>query len=343
MLQNIQRLGRGQRILIFFLIFGGILALLIAITLFLIVGSINAEPRGNAVALSANVTVSEYAVLPGSEAYPAAVAVAPDDRVYTGSYKTGTLWVIGTDGQANEVPGSTDAIGSVAGLAFSTDGSLYIVDQKDADPRTSGGQIQRMTADGTISVFATQPDERGFIAVDDIAVDGENNVYVSDRGRDEVWRFQPDGTGELWWTPPALDGVKSYEPTGLAYDATKQAIIITDGLANTIYSVALADKSSTLLYQHGDRPNAPGFDGVTVLADGTIYAAALEQNGIVRVADGQIDYIAGLFRGASDVDAAPDGTRLYVTNFDSFSLAVPGTSPHLPFALDMIRLSAPAS
>ena len=341
MLQNIQGLPRGQRLVIFILIFGGILALLIGVTVFLVVGSINAEPRGTAVALTDTITVAEFAVLPGADAFPAAVAVAPDGRVYTGSYKTGTLWVIGADGQPAEVPGSAEAMGSVAGLSFGADGSLYIVDQKDADPRTSGGQIQRITADGTISPFATIPDERGFIAADDVAVDGSNNVYVTDRGRDEVWRFAPDGTGEVWWTPPALDGVKSYEPTGLAYDAGRQALIITDGLANTVYSVALADQSSTLLYQHGDRPDAPGFDGVTVLPDGTIYVAALEQNGIVRVADGQLTYIAGLFRGASDVDTTPDGTRLYVTNFDSFSLAVPGTFPHLPFGLDVITFVPP--
>lgn len=342
MLQNIQRLGRGQRLVIFILIFGGILALLIGVTVFLVIGSINGEPRGQAVSLSNTVTVSEFAILPGAEAYPAAVTVAADGRVYTGSYKTGTLWVIGEDGTPIEIPGSTEAIGAVAGLSAAPDGSLYIVDQKDADPRTNGGQIQRLTADGTFTPFATINDERGFIAVDDVAVDGTGNVYVSDRGRDEVWRFTPDGSGTLWWKPPVLEGVDRYEPTGLAYDATQQSLIITDGIANTIYRVALADASATLLYQHGERPDAPGFDGVTVLPDGTIYAAALEQNGIVRVEDEKISYIAGLFRGASDVDAAPDGSRLYITNFDSFSLAVPGTTPRLPFALDVIQFIEPA-
>ena len=47
-------------------------------------------------------------------------------------------------------------------------------------------------------------------------------------------------------------------------------------------------------------------------------------------------YIAGLFRGPSDVDyAAPD--KLYVTNWDQFSLAVTASKPSLPFALDVIR------
>ena len=51
-------------------------------------------------------------------------------------------------------------------------------------------------------------------------------------------------------------------------------------------------------------------------------------------------YIAGLFRGASDIDYSAVNNRLYVSNFDSFSLVVQATQPRLPFAIDVIEFGA---
>ncbi|MBZ0280140.1 MAG: hypothetical protein K8L97_05335 [Anaerolineae bacterium] len=336
MLQNIQRLGRGQRIVIFILLMVGGLALLVGLVAFLVAGALSG--RSQSVGLLEGVTVQEFAILPDNDSYPAAVAVSPDGRVYTGSYKTGALWVMDTDGKATEIPGSRDAIGAVAGLTVGADGVVYIVDQNDSDPRTSGGSIKRLNTDGTISDFATLPDGQGFVAVDDLARDSAGNLYVSDRGRDEIWRFAPDGSGELWWTPVPIESITAYEPTGLAYDPVNDALIVTDGTNNILYRVAVSDATTTILYQHGDRPDAPGFDGVTVLPDGTIYVAALGQGGLARLEGDSLMYVAGLFRGGSDVDHDPAGKRLYVSNFDSFSLVVQAVAPSLPFTIDVVTL-----
>jgi hypothetical protein len=101
--------------------------------------------------------------------------------------------------------------------------------------------------------------------------------------------------------------------------------------------VVLADGATETLYQHGLRTNPPGFDGVTLTPDGTVYIAATGQNGVARLEGSELLYVAGLFRGASDVEySAPN--RLIVTNFDSFSLVVPAVQPRLPFALDVLEL-----
>ncbi len=338
MLRSIQRMNAWQRILMFVLIFGGGLFALVAVTVLLVSNTVNT--RGEAVALSKDVTVKQFVELPDNDAYPAAVAAAPNGTVYTGSYKTGTLWVMDAVGDISEVPGSRDALGSVSGLTVAPDGSLFIVDRKESDPRTTGGSIKRLTPDGKISTFAESPDDKGFTSPDDIAVDAAGNVYVSDRGRDTVWRFAPDGTGATaWWTPPLLEGVENYEPTGLAYDAGHNALLITDGVVNTLYRVSIDDLTSELLYRHGDRPDAPGFDGLTITPEGVIYLAALGQNGIARLDGDNLAYVAGLFRGSSDVDYSAINHRLYVTNFDSSSLVVSALAPRLPFALDEIDLS----
>src|SRR5512145_584962 len=125
-----------------------------------------------------------------------------------------------------EMPGTREAIGAAAGLTISADGTLYIVDHVDADLRTSGGNIKRLTPDGQVSDLATISDERGFVLPTDVALDAQGNVYVSDRGRDEVWRFNPDGSGgAVWWTSPQVTGnVSGYEPNGLAYDPANNAM-----------------------------------------------------------------------------------------------------------------------
>ena len=342
MIRNIQRLPLAQRRLVFFLFFiGGILALIL-ITLLLAGQTLNSGRRVEATALVPEVTVRQFAALPDNDAYPPAVAVAPDGTVYTGSYASGAVWAIESDGSVTELPNTREAIGAVTGLAVAPDGAVLVVDQGDTDPRTAGGVVQRITQDGVISVYADIADERGFVAPNDIIFDSSGAFYVTDPGRNEVWRFviAEVGTpsGEVWWVPPAEQDRARNGITGIAYDATRDALIVTDPETNRIYRISIADNQAEVIYDHGSRADAPGFDGATVSADGTLYVAAFGQNGIAIVQDNDLDYIAGLFRGSSDVEfAAPN--RLYVANFDQTSLVLPLVQPYLPFALDVIEIN----
>jgi sugar lactone lactonase YvrE len=282
------------------------------------------------------VNATTFATLPDADAYPAAVTVGADSTVYTGSYSTGAIWAIDPAGNVRELPNTRAAIGAVSGLVAAPDGTLYVVDQNDDDPRTAGGDLKRVTPEGIIEPFAAIDDERGFIAPDDVELDGAGRVYVTDRGRNEVWRFEPDGVGALWWSPGEAGGAV----TGLAYDATGDMMIVTDPETSTLYRVSIADASGEVLYQNPpDAASPPGFDGAAVAPDGALYVAALAQNGVVTLRDGGLVYLAGNFRGASDVAfAAPN--RLYVTNFDQSSLVLPLVEPRLPFALDVVTLDS---
>lgn len=338
MLKNLQRLGRGQRIVVFFLFFGGGLMLLCTVTVLLAGTALNSE-RSQGSGLIDGVTVSEFVALPDDDAYPPAVTVGADGTVYTGSYVTGAVWAVTPDGTVSEIDETRDRIGAVAGLAVGGDGAVYVVDQQDSDPRSAGGDVKRIAPDGTVTAFAEIAETPGFIAPDDITLDGAGRVYVSDRGRNEIWRFEQDGSGGVaWWTPPTDDEAESAVSavTGLAYDAASDALIVTDSETNRVYRVSVADASAEVLYEHTTDNLLPGFDGVTITDAGVIYVAALGQNGIVRLDNGEITYVAGYFRGVSDAAAA--GSRLYVTNFDQSSLVLPLVEPRLPFALDVVEL-----
>lgn len=329
------------------LLVGGLL-LICGLFVFLALLSLNPTGREQAVAQAANFGVAEFVQLPGEDAYPAALAVAADGTLYTASYVTGAVWAITPDGQLNEIAGTREALGSVTGMAVGADGTLYVVDQLSADIRAAGGIVRRISGlpdNPAISDFAQIGDARGFVEPADIVLDAQGFVYVSDRGRGEIWRFDADGTnGALWWAETALVAGVLPAPSGMAFDAQNNALIVVDGDANAVYRLRTADTSQEVLYLHGGRANPPGFNGVTVAADGRVYVAMLGTRAVGYLTastdtalQGDLAVVAGPFRGASDVAyvSVPD-PRLYVTNFDQVGLVLPGIRPQLPFALDVI-------
>jgi sugar lactone lactonase YvrE len=346
MLKNLSRLSVPQRRFVFFAVVIGVVLLFIGFAALLISSALNSGGRVVSVALDPSVSVREYVALPDDNAYPAALAIAPDGSLITGSYSTGAVWRIAVDGSVTEIPNTRDQIGAASGFAVTPDNRIYVVDQRDTDPRTTGGTVWLIDGDQVIDLN-WQPDSTGWIAINDITLDAAQQVYISDSGRGEIWRFAPGSEiAQLWWAapPPAQNASNQRRAiTGIAYDAAFDAIIAADAEQNIIYRIPLASADQQIMYAHGNDANPPGFDGVTVDANGQIYAAALGQNGIARIdaAGGSLTYIAGLFRGASDVEYAAG--RLFVTNFDQASIVLPFIAPQLPFAVDVIDLNTPSA
>ncbi|MBE2183352.1 MAG: hypothetical protein IAE89_07990 [Anaerolineae bacterium] len=345
-MQSLNRLPLGQRRFVFLMIFIGGLLIIGAIALALVAGSLNSG-RSLPVALVPEVRVGVLAELPDPDSFPAAVAVADDGIVYTGSFASGAVWVIQPNGNTAEISGARALIGSVSALEPLNDDTLLIVDAGDTDPRTSGGGLWRLTLAGDLTNAGEPTDGEGFIAPNDITLDTRGNFYVSDSGRNQILRFRlPESdtipSGEVWWSPPSPPEGTSSAIVGLAYDALNDAIIATDPETNTIYRISVEDGSTTVIFQYPESGiTPPGFDGAVVLPDGTLYVAALGQNGIARVdiENNALDYIAGLFRGSSDVDYDAASNRLIVPNFDQSGLVLPLTSPSLPFTIDYVAFN----
>jgi DNA-binding beta-propeller fold protein YncE len=337
MLQRIQLLSRPQRIFIFALIFIGGIALIVAITLILISFTVNNQPRALAQSLVEGVTVREFAQFPDDDAYPAIISVAPNGMLYTGSYATGTVFEISQDGTVLEIPQTRDFIGSVAGITVGADGMLYVFDRLVDNPRSAGGVIWRFFAGDTPQEWGVINDERGFVSPEDILALPTGEIIVADRGRREIWRFDVDGNGSLFW---ANSGTLDLHPTGLTYDSLNNAILVTDSGENRIYRLPLDGSGGQLIYSHPVNDATPDFTGIALGDDGTIYIAALGGGVLSIPATGGDTFttLAINFRGARDV-AYYDG-RLFVTNFDSASLVSPFMSPQLPFAIDVIEFES---
>lgn len=304
-------------------------ALIFAMTWF-VVGS---APRSRPLAVAEGVVAREFAVLPGDEAYPAALALAQDGTLYTGSYKTGALWAIDPAGTVREIPTADERIGSVSGLD-AADGALYILD-RITPLDAQGAVVWRYAGDRLESIVAIPPGRvDGVMLPDDIAVDRDGNIYIGDREPPRVLRFSESlRSFEVFWLPDD----SSAAPTGLAYEGLRHALLVTDSANDAILRVPVdAPRESETLFADAN-DSGYGFDGIDVAPDGEVYLALLGWNRAARLQNGELEMLARDFRGASDVALDAGRGRLYVTNWNQFSLGF-GTRPQLPFAIDVIEL-----
>lgn len=306
---------------------------------------VGSAPRTTAISIDEAVTVSEYITLPDDDSYPAALAMRSDGTLYTGSYASGVIWTISADGFISEIDDTRERIGSVSGLDIAEDGSLYILDRVEA-LNAKGAVIWRY-ADGELRSVVEIPNDEtvGVGLPDDIAVDNAGFIYITDRSPARVWRYSTKGENlGVWWTPSPVTTGEPPAPTGLSYDASSDSILITEGTYDRLYRVpATAPDLSTAIEQtetlYSDfNNNGYGLDGVTVSVTGDIYLALLGWNRVARLDSDGLMMLAQEFRGSSDVAYDAEKDVLFVTNWNQFSLGF-GTSPQLPFALDIIDLS----
>ena len=325
------------RALLFLLLSLLIGAVLIVAMTWFVVGS---APRSQAVAVAEGVAVSEFAALPGDEAYPAALALDAEGTLYTGSYQTGAVWAIDPAGQVREIISADAGVGSVTGLDVGAEGALYILDR--VTPLDAQGAVIWRFDEAGLQRLADIPAGRvtGVMLPDDIAIDRAGSMYISDRDPPRVLRLDSQGESlDIVWRPRD----SSAAPTGLAFDSASHALLVTDSANDQIFRVPLdapdldaaVDRAETL-FSAADKRDY-GLDGIDMAPDGAIYVALLNWNRVARLDDGALVMLARDFRGSSDVTIDHARGRLYVSNWNQFSLGF-GTRPQLPFALDVVQL-----
>ena len=362
MIKRLQALPQTQRTWAFFGLMLLFIVAFIALGVLVLILIARSSPRLTPFALTNDVRVREFSILSDAQAYPASLTLAPDGTLYTGSYVHGAIWRIAADGTAEELPNTRERIGSVTALKFAADGNLYVLDRL-APLYVLGAIVWRITPDGNLDDMLNLTGEwqDTLQLPDDFAFDGQGNLYISDRGQDAVWRWtaeqiEDEGAGAIWWRSPQLSDARAYAPTGLAYDAQNDALLITDSLVDILYSIPVNANDPILesraLFNRRQQANSQplGLDGVSVDETGNIYIAALAINQIFRFTpeDSLWTPLAGNYRGASDVVYDGQNQRLYVANWDQRSLLplpvlffnVP-LDPHLPFSIDLIELGTP--
>ena len=137
----------------------------------------------------------------------------------------------------------------------------------------------------------------------------------------------------IFWQPGYADAA----PTGLAYDATNHALLVTDSAKDRILRISIEAPQTTETLVADASDSGYGMDGIAISSAGEIYVALLNWNRVARLDNGALTMLARDFRGASDVAVDSAQNRLYATNWNQFSLGF-GTRPQLPFAIDVIEI-----
>jgi len=344
----IQARPQWQRVAIFFTFVVVIVLFFFSLTAVLFYQSARSVPRSQPVAIFEDqVTVSEYTTFDEVDAYPSAVAVAPDGTLYTASFASGALWSIDAGGNVVEIPGSRQQIGAVSGLDVAADGTLYVLDRLHP-LQAQGAVIWQIRDDQIREVVRFAAEGNQSMAVpNDLVVDGHQMLYAVDLQQGTIWQI--DGTSgdtQQWWQPPD----EPVAAAGLAYDAANERLLIADALRNHIYAVPINAENpraeTRFIYRH-DRDDNPGFNGITLDKAGTVYVAALGMNQIMRVdqSANRLIALAGSFRGSSDVAYDAANERLFVPNWDQrwllpvrFLFLTYDIQPRLPFSVDVVEL-----
>jgi hypothetical protein len=291
-------------------------------------------PRIKPIAVAEDVQSSEFATLPDADSYPAALAAASDGSLYAGSYVSGAIWLIAPDGSMSEIPGSREQLGSVISLELS-DG-LYVLDQRE--PFNTGGAKLWFYQSGGLSLLRDLPELE---QANDITVDAEGRVYITDLQGGKIYRIDSAGLS-IWWQAPD----ETYAPAGLAYNNGQ--ILLSDALRGEIYAIpenaADTEAERTMIFS-GDVDL--GFNGMSMGTNGKLYVADLLNNQVWEIGlDGFGRVLASYYRGSSNVAYDASQNRIFVNNWDQ-SWLVPkeffgitfNVEPRLPFSIDVIEYS----
>ncbi len=302
----------------------------------LIVRSFQGERREPFIGDLPGTTVTTLAELPGDDAYPEAITLGPDGYLYSGSFCTGEIWRISPEGALESWLAADSGIGAVSGMAFSPEGVLYVADRGACDPRSGVSSLKRVTPAGEVEDWGEVTEDE---IINSLAFDDDGRLYATDTQLGQIRRYDAEGAFSIWWEVP--NDPNTARPTGLVYDAARTAFVVADSNNGIIYQVGLTPDGDTgdisVLYEDDRR----ALDGLTLDDAGRVIFTSYDNARVMRLnEDGRAIILAQNFREPSDV--AFLNHRVYVTNFDSVSLApLIGwvLAPSLPFTIDVIDLS----
>jgi DNA-binding beta-propeller fold protein YncE len=160
---------------------------------------------------------------------PMAIAVAADGTIYTADLELHRIWKMPKEG--SKEPEEFAVINSPRGLTLDPEGNLWVLSTSSKD-----GQIQKVTADGTIEPFVKG---RPFNLPHNIVRTDDGSFFVTDNYEHCVWKVTADGEKEKWVAGEPLD-----RPVGLCRSG--ENLLIADPHIRTIFSLA-PDKTLSVL------------------------------------------------------------------------------------------------
>jgi len=213
-------------------------------------------------------------------------------RVTPAGVVTTIAGVAGHSGFANG-PGSTALFNSPLGIAFSTNGTIYVAD--------CGNQLIRaISPDGAVTTLAGSPENWGsengsgadarFNGPVGLVLDDQGNLFVADSNNYTIRRITPDGAVSTWAGVPGADGcvdgpaqsAKFCKPAELAIDR-RNNLFVADSFNHVIRKITRDRQVSTVSGAAGKWGAADGVNGRARFFNP--YGLAIQPDGSLVVAD----------------------------------------------------------
>ena len=245
--------------------------------------------------------------------HPEGLAVHRDGSVWCGGER-GQIFRVDPEGAGVEEVASTG--GFCLGMAFWGD-DLFVCDLKHAAVfrvETRTGRVARF-ADGAPGHRLRIPNSPAF--------DAQGRLYVSDshqfdRPGPGVFRFDPDGRGELWY------GQDLTFANGLAVAPDGRHLYVAETFANRVSRIAIADDGSAGEYAQVAATPGAWPDGLAFDVAGNLYVGCYEPSQVLRVdPEGRVEV---LFREwsahllAHPTNLAFRGATMFTTNLGRWHL-----------------------
>jgi sugar lactone lactonase YvrE len=237
---------------------------------------------------------------------PEGLTVDKDGNYYTALFHTGKIMKVTPDGQqeliATVPPGSNAHHGETVGVELDKKGNLYVAYKQDSpkydatdlnDPSHPSCRDATVTASGVykidlatkqVTALATKADGWAFCFPDDVDIDDQGNVYMTDLTYAGIWKISPDGKKvALWsagpllnWPPhPYSDLPLGVNDLDIAPDG-KSIYAVTDGDPSVVKVPIKADGTAgkASVVATGFSP----FDGIAFDDKGNIYVSEILRN-----------------------------------------------------------------
>jgi gluconolactonase len=208
--------------------------------------------------------------------HPEGLAVHRDGSVWCGGER-GQIYRITADGSSIEQVTSTD--GFCLGMAFDSEGNLFVCDLKHAAVMKLDARSEKLEQ------FADGVDGHPLRIPNFPAFDAEGRMYVSDshifkEPGPGVFRFRPDGSGELWYGEPINFA------NGLTLSPDGRHLYVAETFGNAVFRIPIGRDGSAGV--HEEVASLPGVlpDGLAFDSAGNLYVGCYEPSQVLRVDPG---------------------------------------------------------
>jgi gluconolactonase len=217
--------------------------------------------------------------------HPEGVAVHRDGSVWCGGER-GQIYRIEPDGSSMDQVAAIEG-GFSQGMAFDKEDNLYVCDLKHGD-------VVRIDAgSGSLDEFADGADGHSISISNYPAFDIEGRLYVSDSHAFKepgpgIFRFDPDGVGELWY------GVPINFANGLALSPDGGYLYVAETFGNAVFRVPIKGNGSAGARE--EVASLPGMlpDGLAFDTAGSLYIGCYEPSQVLRLTpDGALERFIG--------------------------------------------------